>query len=211
MLEAADAGQLTGTTITGASGERLGTITELRTDPDSGVPAWVRVDIGYSNGRDAVVPLMSARKTRHGDPWVPYTKAQLLSAPYVASLDGLDTGHERSLLAHYGTPDEGSEAAAADGRRLAAAATRTPDGPDAPGGSDGSGGSGGPGRTTGAPGAVVDDGPGPRAAARHRSPRSDRRSVVLTAAGGVALVVVLAVLRRRARPLPPLRKVRSLR
>ena len=228
MLEAADAAELTGATITGTSGERLGTITELRS-ADDGRPSWARVDVPFSGGREAVLPLFEARKTRQGEPWVPYTKAQLLSAPFVESLAALAAGGDRALLEHYARPAaEGDEAArllvesvapesvapesvapgsvapesvapgsVAPGSMAPGSMAPEVDTPTAvtPGSV-----STGRGDTSGAGGAA-----GGRPAARHRSPRSTGRGVLVAAAFGAALVVVLVVLARRARPMAPLR------
>lgn len=198
MLEAADAGQLTGANLTGASGERIGTITEVRSEPASGRPAWVRVEVGFSGGRHGVVPLFDARKTRHGDPWVPYTKAQVLSAPFVESLGGPDGPWEQAVLAHYGVPDAG-DAEDHDVAERAAAGVSTG---AAAGVSDGAAAT----TDTGSTSPAVDgrpDSPPPA----HRRSRSGRRTAVLAAGGGLVLVVLLAVLSRQARPLPPLRRV----
>ncbi len=224
MLEATDAAELTGATITGTSGERLGTITELRSE-DDGRPAWARVDVPFSGGREAVLPLFEARRTRHGEPWVPYTKAQLLSAPFVESLAGLADGGDHALLEHYARPEaDGDEAA----RRLvdAVAPESVSPGSESPGsespGSESSGsvstgpvspesvstGSASPGRgdPSGAGGPA-----GGRPAARHRSPRSTGRTLAVAAGCGAVLVVLLVVLARSARPMAPLRGRRGPR
>jgi len=213
VLEAADAAELTGATITGTSGERLGTITELRSE-DDGRPAWARVDVPFSGGREAVLPLFEARRTRHGEPWVPYTKAQLLSAPFVESLAGLADGGDHALLEHYARPEaDGDEAA----RRLVDAVapesvsessgsvSTGPVSPESASTGSVSTGPASPGRgdTSGAAGG--------RPAARHRSPRSTGRTLALAVGCGAVLVVLLVVLARSARPMAPLRGRRGPR
>jgi uncharacterized protein (TIGR02271 family) len=112
----------------GADGDKLGTISEVYLDQDTGQPEWLAIKTGLFGSKLSFAPLAEAT---HDDGGVrlPYSKDQVKSAPNVEADGELSQNEEAALYRHYGL--EYSDAPSDSG--LPTAGTRTqPDRADDP-------------------------------------------------------------------------------
>jgi uncharacterized protein (TIGR02271 family) len=85
----------------GADGEKLGTISEIYMDQDTGQPEWAAVKTGLFGTKLSFVPLAEA--SRSGDEVrLPYGKDQVKGAPAVDADGELSQAEEAALYRHYG-------------------------------------------------------------------------------------------------------------
>ncbi len=109
MPEFPEAYEWPGRTIIGSDGEKVGKITEIYVDGQTGKPAWATVTSGLLDAASRFVPLAGASldgesvRTR-------VTKDQVRDAPGVEDDGELSEQEEARLFEHYGIPDtrEGS-------------------------------------------------------------------------------------------------------
>ena len=135
MTEMTNAYQWHGRTMTGSDGEKIGKISEIYEDPDTGKPEWATVNTGLFGTKSNFVPLAGAAPDGE-DVRARVTKDQVKDAPGVENDGELSEPEERRLFEHYGVPytqagsttaqgapqsgqaqAEQGEAAAAGGRR----------------------------------------------------------------------------------------------
>jgi uncharacterized protein (TIGR02271 family) len=112
MPQMTDAYQWHGRTMIGSDGEKIGKITDIYEDPDTGKPEWATVSSGLFGTRSNFVPLAGASPDGE-DVRADVTKGQVKDAPGVESDGDLSEPEERRLFEHYGVPytTEGSTTA----------------------------------------------------------------------------------------------------
>ncbi len=126
MPEMTDAYQWQGRTMVGSDGDKLGKITDIYEDPETGKLEWATVASGLFGTKSHFVPLAGASPDGE-DVRAQVTKAQVKDAPGVENDGDLSEAEERRLFEHYdvpyttagsttaqGTPD-GEQATDADG------------------------------------------------------------------------------------------------
>jgi uncharacterized protein (TIGR02271 family) len=107
-----DAYQWHGRTITGSDGEKIGKITEIYEDPQTGKPEWAAVSSGLFGTKSNFVPLAGASPDGE-DVRAQVTKDQVKDAPGVEADGELSESQERRLFEYYNVPytTEGSTTA----------------------------------------------------------------------------------------------------
>ena len=121
MISNDQIGQISGTTVHSADGEKIGKAGQVYLDDSTGQPSWVTVNTGLFGTAESFVPLRDA--TISGDTLtVPYAKDKVKDAPRVAVDGHLEPSEEDSLYGYYDLAGAGQ-----------ADAGRTDVGQDAPG------------------------------------------------------------------------------
>ena len=112
MSEMTDAYQWQGRTMVGSDGEKIGKITEIYEDPQTGKPEWATVSSGLFGTKSNFVPLAGASPDGE-DVRAEVTKDQVKDAPGVEADGELSEPEEQRLFEHYGVPytTEGSTTA----------------------------------------------------------------------------------------------------
>jgi uncharacterized protein (TIGR02271 family) len=103
MPEMTDAYQWHGRTMIGSDGEKIGKITDIYEDPDTGKPEWATVSSGLFGTKSNFVPLAGASPNGE-DVRADVTKDQVKDAPGVENDADLSESEERRLFEHYGVP-----------------------------------------------------------------------------------------------------------
>jgi uncharacterized protein (TIGR02271 family) len=103
-----------GRTMVGSDGEKIGKITEIYEDPNTGRPEWATVASGLFGSKSNFVPLAGASPAGE-DVRADVTKDQVKDAPGVETDGELSEQQEVKLFEHYGVPytTEGSTTAQA--------------------------------------------------------------------------------------------------
>ena len=101
-----------GRTMIGSDGEKIGKITEIYEDPNTGKPEWATVASGLFGSKSNFVPLAGASPAGE-DVRADVTKDQVKDAPGVETDGELSQEEEVKLFEHYGVPytTEGSTTA----------------------------------------------------------------------------------------------------
>jgi uncharacterized protein (TIGR02271 family) len=101
-----------GRTMVGSDGEKIGKITEIYEDPNTGKPEWATVASGLFGSKSNFVPLAGASPAGE-DVRAAVTKDQVKDAPGVETDGELSQQEEVKLFEHYGVPytTEGSTTA----------------------------------------------------------------------------------------------------
>jgi uncharacterized protein (TIGR02271 family) len=101
-----------GRTMVGSDGEKIGKISEIYDDPQTGRPEWATVSSGLFGTKSNFVPLAGASAAGE-DVRVQVTKDQVKDAPGVEADGELSEQEETRLFEHYGVPytQEGSTTA----------------------------------------------------------------------------------------------------
>jgi uncharacterized protein (TIGR02271 family) len=90
-----------GRTMVDLAGDKIGQITDIYLDDDTGQPEWALVNTGLVGTKATFVPLSEAQGT--GDTvQVPYEKAQVKDAPGMQADGQLSHDEEAELYRHYG-------------------------------------------------------------------------------------------------------------
>jgi sporulation protein YlmC with PRC-barrel domain len=115
-----------GRTMVDRDGGKLGTITDIYLDEDTGQPEWALINTGLFGTKSTFVPLAQAQAS--GDSVrVPYQKAQVKDAPTMEADGHLSQDEEAELYRHYGLSytesrsDSGLPAGTTGGDRVEAA------------------------------------------------------------------------------------------
>ena len=103
MPEMTDAYTWHGRTMVGSDGEKIGKISEIYEDPQSGKPEWATVNTGLFGTKSNFVPLAGASPDGE-DVRAQVTKDQVNDAPGVENDGELSEAEERRLFEHYGVP-----------------------------------------------------------------------------------------------------------
>jgi uncharacterized protein (TIGR02271 family) len=101
-IDLAQPGMLTGRTVIGADGEKLGKIDDVLTD-NMGRAEYIEVKSGWFGTKRHVIPASSIGMGDGDDLTVPYTKDQLQNAPTFDEGEHVDYDAEQQLGRHYGT------------------------------------------------------------------------------------------------------------
>lgn len=101
MPEMTDAYQWRGRTMVGTDGEKLGKISEIYEDPQTGKPEWATVSSGLFGTKSNFVPLAGAAADGE-DVRAEVTKDQVKDAPGVENDGELSEQEERGLFEYYG-------------------------------------------------------------------------------------------------------------
>jgi uncharacterized protein (TIGR02271 family) len=100
MITQQELPMVSGATVYGSDGDKIGKASQVYLDDATGQPDWVTVSTGLFSGKDSFVPLRDARLD--GDNLqVPYTKDQVKDAPRVAADEHLDVEQEAELYRYY--------------------------------------------------------------------------------------------------------------
>ena len=101
-----------GRTVVGSDGEKIGKISQIYEDPETGKPEWATVSSGLFGTKSNFVPLAGASPDGE-DVRAEVTKDQVKDAPGVENDGELSEAEERRLFEHYGVPytTEGSTTA----------------------------------------------------------------------------------------------------
>ncbi|HEY8590743.1 MAG TPA: PRC and DUF2382 domain-containing protein [Naasia sp.] len=92
---------ITGATVFGKDGEKIGTVGQLYVDAHDGNPSWVSVKTGLFGHKESFIPLQDARAD--GDRLhVGYDKAMVKDAPRVDTDGALGPEDEDELYRYYG-------------------------------------------------------------------------------------------------------------
>jgi uncharacterized protein (TIGR02271 family) len=100
-----------GKTMVDRDGDRIGSISDIYADDETGQPDWALVDTGLFGGRSSFVPIAQARPAGD-DVQVPYQKQQVKDAPRVEADRHLSVAEEQELWRHYGLDDDAGDRAA---------------------------------------------------------------------------------------------------
>lgn len=99
-MTAAESLAFENTVVVGSDGE-IGTVGQVYTDNDAGVPSWVTVRTGWFGTRESFVPLSSA--IVNGDSIrVPFDKDTIKGAPHNEAGEPVSEADERALYSYYG-------------------------------------------------------------------------------------------------------------
>lgn len=103
MIEMTDAYQWHGRTMVGSDGEKLGKISEIYEDPQTGKPEWATVSSGLFGTKSNFVPLAGASPEGE-DVRAHVTKDEVKNAPGVEADGELSEQEEQRLFEYYNVP-----------------------------------------------------------------------------------------------------------
>ncbi|MGI8699843.1 MAG: DUF2382 domain-containing protein [Nocardioidaceae bacterium] len=114
MLDESQIAQISGTTVYGSDGNKIGKAGEVYLDDQTGRPEWVTVNTGLFGTSESFVPLSDASLSGEGLS-VPYDKDTVKNAPNLASDGHLSPDDERNLYTYYNVGyDEGAASGSND-------------------------------------------------------------------------------------------------
>jgi uncharacterized protein (TIGR02271 family) len=93
--------QLEGRPVTGADGQKIGTVADVYFDKDTRQPEWALVTTGMFGTKQSFVPLRDASASDDGVT-VPFDKATVKDSPKVDPDGQLSESEEAELYRHYG-------------------------------------------------------------------------------------------------------------
>ena len=90
-----------------ADGDKIGEITDIYHDDETGRPEWVAIKTGLFGTRNSFVPIHGSSVygeggDEGGDLQVAFTKSMVKDAPRIDDDEHLDPDQERELWAYYG-------------------------------------------------------------------------------------------------------------
>ena len=112
----AEAAAWQGHEMIGPDGEKIGRITQIYEDPESGRAEWATVSSGLFGTKSNFVPLAGAAASGK-QVRVEVTKLQVKDAPGVEADDDLSPQEEQRLFEHYGVPYAIAGAGETEGER----------------------------------------------------------------------------------------------
>ena len=99
----------TGGTVVDDDGDKIGKVSQVFLDDQTGEPQWITVSTGFFGTSESFVPLDNA--TLNGSTvTVPYDKAKVKDAPHHAVDAELSVDEEAELYAYYGVQHAGGAA-----------------------------------------------------------------------------------------------------
>lgn len=116
---------LRGRMLVGQTGDKIGEVTDLYLDEETGHPEWLAVHTGMFGAKRSFVPISEVTE-RGPDLCVPFTKDKVKDAPTAEADGNLSPDEEERLYRHYGI-DVGSgvtQAATAPGNKTVPSAGR---------------------------------------------------------------------------------------
>ena len=96
-----DVNTLTGATVRGTDGDKIGTVSQVYLDDRTGEPQWVTVKTGLFGTKESFVPLAAAR-TEGADLVVDASKDQVTGAPQVDEDGHISEQEEAEIYRYYG-------------------------------------------------------------------------------------------------------------
>ncbi len=84
-----------------ASGDKIGSVSDVYEDRETGAPAWLAISTGLFGSKVSFAPIEGAVREGDGDVQLPYSKDQVKDAPNVEADGELSESEERELYAHY--------------------------------------------------------------------------------------------------------------
>jgi uncharacterized protein (TIGR02271 family) len=99
-----DLSNLSGATVRSASGDKIGTVSQVYLDDRTSRPEWVTVKTGLFGAKESFVPLAASRFDGE-ELVVDATKAQVSGAPKVDDGDHLSEQDEAEIYRYYGISD----------------------------------------------------------------------------------------------------------
>jgi uncharacterized protein (TIGR02271 family) len=115
MPEMTEAYGWKGRNIVGSDGEKIGKLSEVYDDRETGEPEWATVSGGLFGTKSNFVPLAGASPAGE-DVRVQVTKAQVKDAPGVETDGELSEQDEQRLFEHYGVPYTSAGSTTAQGQ-----------------------------------------------------------------------------------------------
>ncbi|MFJ1598712.1 DUF2382 domain-containing protein [Streptomyces sp. NPDC088261] len=106
--------ELSGLTVYGKEGDKIGNVGQVYVDDVTGRPEWVTVKTGMFGMKESLVPLSGGRRMGE-DLHVPHTKETVKDAPRLDADEHLDPAQERALYEHYGLSGGGMGAESGTG------------------------------------------------------------------------------------------------
>lgn len=104
MIDQSTIPAMSGATVRDPAGEKIGKVSQVYLDDQTGTPEWVTVRTGLFGGKESFVPLADA--DLHGNDLVITTdKATVSGAPRVDEGDHLSEEQETELYRYYGRTD----------------------------------------------------------------------------------------------------------
>lgn len=103
MLDRNDLNRLQGATVRTAAGDKIGNVSQVYLDDETGQPEWVTVRTGLFGLKESFVPLSAARFERN-QLVVDATKEQVNGAPRVDEDGHLSEAQEADVYRYYGIP-----------------------------------------------------------------------------------------------------------
>ena len=91
---------MSGTAVLDPQGEKIGTVSDVYVDEQTGEPRWIIVDTGLLSA-EVIVPFTDIQE-RGAAIVVPFAKRLVKNAPHMGMSDELDDDQERALNEHYG-------------------------------------------------------------------------------------------------------------
>jgi len=101
MITNSDVQKLTGATVYGSDGNKIGSVGQVYLDNRTDDPQWVTVKTGLFGTKETFVPLDNARLSGERVE-VPYSKDQVKGAPRIDEDGELSSADEKELYRHYG-------------------------------------------------------------------------------------------------------------
>lgn len=103
-VQARDPDRLVGQALYGQDGDKIGKISELYVDDQTGQPEWVAVNTGWFGTQVSFLPL-SMLTERNGELFVPFNKEMVKAAPTAEAEGALSPAEEEELYRYYGLSD----------------------------------------------------------------------------------------------------------
>lgn len=111
--------------VNSRDGEKIGSISQVFLDDESGNPEWVTVKTGLFGQAESFVPLSGA-EVNGDDIVVPHTKEKIKDAPRVDDENGhLDVSQEQELFRYYGVASVGDDSGRTVGQDTTTTTTTT--------------------------------------------------------------------------------------
>lgn len=115
MISQNDLSTITGATVYGSDGSKIGSAGQVYLDDQTGEPEWVTVNTGLFGTSESFVPLSEA--TLQGDRLeVPFDKAKVKDAPRVGADGHITPEEEEELYRYYGRAYGGTDTVETDVR-----------------------------------------------------------------------------------------------
>ena len=104
MIDQSTIAAMSGATVRDQAGEKIGKVSQVYLDDQTGTPEWVTVRTGLFGGKESFVPLADA-DMRGDDLVITTDKATVSGAPRVDEDDHLSEEQETELYRYYGLTD----------------------------------------------------------------------------------------------------------
>lgn len=101
MISENQIAELSGATVNGTGGDKIGKAGQVYLDDSTGQPSWVTVNTGLFGTSESFVPLSDA-SFDGSSITVPYSQSKVKDAPQVAADGHLEVSEEESLYTYYG-------------------------------------------------------------------------------------------------------------